>query len=213
MNAKIVLSLIGLMGITTVGCSSIDEAPTTSNGVEAEYANSNDTIIIKADSPLVKTVGMGEVPVKTLKLLESAEGSITRSENQPDVFYMYDDMTEKSAFAVQNPHNDQEWIYECQGRDNGESVIIRFEQIGPNEYVTKDENGEILRYFSYDPEKGELWTYNNDTRAMSKRDRILCSTTFTALGWLIGEALAVPTGGASLLMSVGFCVATEYICN
>lgn len=80
--------------------------------------------------------------------------------------------------------------------------------------VTKDENGEILRHFTYDPEKHELWTYNDlTTRGMSKKDLILCNSMFTAAGFLVCEALAVPTGGWSLAVGLGFTVASYYICK
>jgi len=122
-------------------------------------------------------------------------------------------MTEKSAFAIANPSVTDSWIFECYGREKEGSVIILFEQIEPNEFVAKDKDGNILRHFTYNPGKRELWTYNSTTRGMSKRDQILCNSAFSALGWLIGEVFAIPSGGTSLLVGIGFTVASSYICE
>jgi hypothetical protein len=67
--------------------------------------------------------------------------------------------------------------------------------------------------FTYNPEKRELWTYNNMTRGMSTQDKILCNSMFSAAAFLVCEALAVPSGGASLLVGLGFTVASTYVCD
>ncbi len=48
---------------------------------------------------------------------------------------------------------------------------------------------------------------------MSCQDKILCNSMFAAANYLVCEALAVPTGGASLVVALGFAVASTYICD
>lgn len=131
-----------------------------------------------------------------------------------DVFFLYDEWTEKWAYAVENPNTSNSWIFECYGSNTQVALIILFEQIDTNEFITRDENGNILRYFLYDPEKRELWTYNDtSTRSMSTQDKILCNSMFAAASYLVCEALAVPTAGGSLLVGLGFAVVSTYICD
>ena len=138
--------------------------------------------------------------------------SQTRSNDNPEVYYVYDEWTEKWAYAISTESNS--CVFECHGNNSDIPLIIIFEEVDTNEFVTKDENGNILRHFSYDPEKCELWTFNEyDTRGMSNRDKILCNSMFTAASFLVCEALAVPTGGASLLVGLGFAVASTYVCS
>lgn len=51
------------------------------------------------------------------------------------------------------------------------------------------------------------------TRGMSTQDKILCNSMFSAAAFLVCEALAVPSGGASLLVGLGFTVASTYVCD
>lgn len=174
----------------------------------------NDTIIIDTEAPIIQKSTLNFVSEKTKSLLSKISTSITRSTSEPTVYFLYDETSEKSAYAIKNPNASDSWIFECYGSNTNKSLTIFFEQIEPNKFVTKDTDGKILRHFTYDPEKRELWTYNQTTsRGMSTQDKILCNSMFAAANYLVCEALAVPTGGASLLVGLGFAVASTYICD
>ena len=218
-NSKTKFSLISsaLAVIATsaiaIACTSQEDIPESSASIVENNTMLNDTILIETDAPLIQKSNMGSVSVKTYNLIQSLSGSTTRSDATPEVYYLYDDMTEKSGYAIANPNVANGWIFECSGRGKEDPVIILFEQIEPNKFVTKDKEGNILRYFTYNPEKRELWTYNNMTRGMSAQDKILCNSMFSAAAFLVCEALAVPSGGASLLVGLGFTVASTYVCD
>lgn len=204
---------IAATAVIAIACTSQEDMPDSGISIVEESAMDNDTIYIETEAPIIRNSDIASISVRTYDLVQSLTDFSTRSTSDTEVYYLYDDMTEKSAFAIANPSVADGWIFECYGREKKEPVIILFEQVESNVFVTKDKDGNILRYFTYDPDKRELWTSNNQTRGMSKRDQILCNSAFTTLGWLIGEALAIPSGGTSLLMGLGFTVASSYICE
>lgn len=206
--AIIVSSLIA------ISCTSNDEVPMSNNSIAEEIAIDNDTIYVETEAPIIQKSTIDSVSDKTIDILKTFNVSQTRSTSDNEVYYLYDETTEKSAYAIANPSNSKEWIFECYGINTQDPKIILFEQVDTYEFVTKDEMGNILRYFTYDPEKRELWTYNRpSSRGMSTQDKILCNSMFSVAGFLVCEALAVPTGGASLLVGLGFTAASTYICD
>lgn len=204
---------IAATAVIAIACTSQEDMPESGESIAEESVMDNDTIYIKTEAPIIKNSDIASVSVRTYDLVQSLTASSTRSTSDTEVYHLYDDMTEKSAFAIANPSVADGWIFECYGREKKDPVIILFEQIESNVFVTKDKDGNILRYFTYDPEKRELWTYNNQTRGMSTQDKILCNSMFSAASFLVCEALAVPTGGASLLVGLGFTVAATYVCD
>lgn len=212
----LIFSALAIIGssVIAISCTSNDEVPMSNNSIAEEFAIDNDTIYVETDAPIIRKSTIGSVSDKTLDVLKTFNVSQTRSTSDSEVYYLYDETTEKFAYAIANPSNSKEWIFECYGRNTQDPKIILFEQVDTYEFVTKDEMGNILRYFTYNPEKRELWTYNRpSTRGMSTQDKILCNSMFSAAGFLVCEALAVPTGGASLLVGLGFTVASTYICD
>lgn len=203
-----------ISGVIVISCTSNEEVPMSNNSTAEEIAIDNDTIYVETEAPIIQKSTIGAVSDKSQNVLKSLNVSQTRSTSDNEVFYLYDETTEKYAYAISNPSNSKEWLFECYGSNTKEPIIILFEQVDSNQFVTKDEKGNILRYFTYDPEKRELWTYNRPTtRGMSTQDKILCNSMFAAANILVCEALAVPTGGASLLVGLGFAVASTYVCD
>lgn len=137
------------------------------------------------------------------------------STDELEINYLYDKESEKSATVISNPAVPNTWVYECYGKDSETPLIMIFEEVGKNSFVIKNEAGEVLRSFTYNPESNEMWTYEPQvqSRARSEQDKFLCGAAFTAACFLVCEALAVPTGGASLAVGLGFYAASYYICD
>lgn len=201
-------------GIIIVSCSFNNEnEPEESNVFSEQLSLGNDTVLIETNTPIIQKSSISSVSEKTREIMNLSVGWQTRASEDTDVYYLYDEWTEKWAYAVANP-TESSCIFECYGSNTQEPIFIIFEQVDTNEFVTKDESGNILRHFTYDPDKRELKTYNNlSTRGMSTRDKILCNTMFAMANYIICEGLAIPTGGASLLVGIGFAVASTYICD
>lgn len=204
---------IATTAVIAIACTSQEDMPESGTSIAEKSVMDNDTIYIEAGAPVITKSDISSISVKTFELVQSLTSSPTRSTSDTEIYYLYDDMTEKSAFAIANPEVQDSWIFECYGRKKKDPVVIFFEQVEPNVFVTKDKEGNILRYFTYYPDKRELWTYNNQTRGMSTQDKILCNSMFSGLAFLTCEALAIPTGGASLLVGLGFTVASTYVCD
>ncbi len=203
-----------ITSMIAVSCTSNEneDVPVSNNSIGEELTIGNDTIYVETEVPIIQKSTISSVSDKTRELIELSIPSNTRSNEETEIYYLYDEWTEKWAYAISTESHS--CIFECYGAHSDTPLIIIFEEVDTNEFVTKDENGNVLRHFSYDPEKRELWTFNEfGTRGMSTQDKILCNSMFAAANYLVCEALAVPTGGASLVVALGFAVASTYICD
>lgn len=208
------IALITTMLFCSVGCSSQEEpaeSVVSINGLTLR----NDTIYITTDASTIQKSDMNSVPTDLRYVLESTNPSRSSIELNEDmeVYYFQDEVMARDAYAIADPTAPNSCIIECESTISDASVIISFEQVSDNEFIALDEDGELLRTFYYDPETQELWTSNDPTRKLSRQDRILCGTMFTALNVLISDALAIPSGGASLLLGLGCQVAAMYVCD
>ncbi len=218
-KTKFVLSVSTVIAISlpvflSTACSSDEDAPRSSvQYIETNYSN-NDTVYVDgAISDMHKTDFDAASP-SLKEFVATSLPSASRAIGDLEVYSFLDETSEKEAIAIGSPSKPNVWIYECQSRRTGESVIIIFEEISSNEFVVKDEKGEVLRTFTYNPEAHELWTFdpqNPTSRAFSSRS-FLCNTAFSAAAFLVCEALAVPSGGATLAVGLGFVVASSYLC-
>lgn len=193
------------------GCSSIVDDPIDDENLSELPSLGNDTLFINTSAPVITASDINSISDKAKELVRKQGGSTRASELE--VYKLEDDMILKNGYAIENPDKANSWIIECTGRNSEEPLVIIFEQIDENIFVAIDENGDVMRKFFFDPTNKTLWTYNEEeTRGRSKRDQILCGGAFEAAGWLLCEALAVPSGGASLLIGIGFTVAAAYVC-
>lgn len=225
-KTKLILSLSAIALIASVvmiGCSDTDEKDVdqsqlvdgslTRGDEEDSSLISNDTIILEFKVPTINELDVNAISADEKKIVMDLYA--TSGDASPEKLKAYklkDKISYKHAIAVEIPGNPNAWLYECYSADNKECVRIIFEQISDKEFVTKDENGHFLRKFIFDPERNELWTYNQSTRGRSMRDKLLCNGMFAAACFVFCEALAVPSGGWSLLVGIGFAVASTYIC-
>lgn len=202
------------IAIVMTSCSQRDEIVDNLETSEEYSYTRSDTLYFEAEVPTIQLSNKNMLSDATKNRLSILPNFKSRSESDLNVYYLKDKISEKCAYAVTSENCPNMCIFECYGSYSESATIIIIEQIDDNVYVSKNIEGEILRYFIFDDITHELWTYNeSDTRGMSKRDQIMCNSAFTAAGWLIGEALAIPTGGTSLLVGLGFTIASSYICK
>lgn len=202
------------IAIAMSGCTQRDEFVDNLESLDENTYTRSDTLYFETEVPSIQLSNEDKLSDATKKRLSLLPNFKSRSVSDLNVYYLRDEVSEKSAYAVTSENSPNTCVFECYGSNSEPSKIIIIEKIEDNIYVSKNIDGEILRYFSYDEMKHELWTYNeSNTRGMSKRDQIMCNSAFTAAGWLIGEALAIPTGGTSLLVGIGFTIASSYICK
>lgn len=215
-TCKILTATFIFLSATSVfiSCSSEDETPISQDFHTNDTMADSDTIYIDTETPEIRKADINSCSMQTQVLISSFESHTARSTNELDVFYFYDPLTDRSAYAIEHPTMSNTWIYECRSNNNGECTNIIFQQLSDNKFAVINEEGEELRTFSFNPETNELWTYNRiSRRQLSSQDSFLCGTAFTAACYLVGEAFAVPSGGASLALSMGFFVASYYICD
>lgn len=211
-SAAIAISLP--LFISSACSSDNDEMPQPVAEIDETVYSSNDTIYIDGEISDMHKSDMSAVSSQLKDFIADKITPASRAMSELDVYSFYDENTEKSGYAIAHPSKPNTWIYECQSNSSDTSIIMIFEETSANEFVIKDENGEVLRTFTYDPEARELWTFNSQdptSRAFSSRS-FLCNTAFTAAAFLVCEALAVPSGGATLAVGLGFVVASSYLC-
>lgn len=195
------------------GCTSQEDAPKNETTNTTDSSLIGDTIFLDTDAPIIEKSEMNSISNRTLNILKSFNNNISRSDNNLDIYHFTDTTTNKQAYAIAHPALENAWIYECYVLDTDEPTILIFEQLDSTNFVIKDEYGVELRSFTFKSDELELWTYNNSISRLSRQDSFLCGAAFTAACVLVGEAFAIPSGGASLAVSMGFFTASFYICN
>lgn len=195
-------------------CSSSDNEDEPNNELTERFDSVGDTIYVDMEAPVISKISSSELPQQTQSLYNSFK-PLSRTYDDVEIYHLYDELTDKSAYAMPHPSLANVWVYECYNGELDHSIILMFEQVSENEFVVRDENGNILRSFIYNPETMELWTYNSilSRRELSGEDKFMCGTAFVAACFVVGEALAVPTGGASFALSLGFFALSSYICD